>query len=109
VGSGNHGYRRVTCSQTSYWGLLDNTWDPSLAKWTLKSTEQSPGELQIRMVDSAELVNLKQVEPDEAIKTLGVMLNMEGMDEAQMTYLRQKGEDWAELIRPVCITKNDAW
>jgi hypothetical protein len=34
------------------------------------------------MVDSDELVNLKGVEPDEAVTTLGVMLNMEGTDDA---------------------------
>ncbi len=95
--------------EKSYWGLLDHTWDPSSAKWTLKSVEQSPGELQIRMVDSEDLVTLKRVEPGEAVKTLGVMLNMEGTDEAQAFYLRQKGEEWAELIRSGRITKNDAW
>jgi hypothetical protein len=60
------------------------------------------------MVDSEELVNLKRVEPGEAVKTLGVMLNMERTDKAQVTYLRQKGEDWAQPIRSGCITKNDA-
>jgi hypothetical protein len=80
-----------------------------LAKWTLKAIEQLPGELQICMVDSDVLVNLQRVEPGKAVKTLGVMLNMEGMDEAQGIYLRQKGEDWAELIRLGRITKNDAW
>jgi hypothetical protein len=73
--------------EKSYWGLLDHTWDPSLAKWALKSIEQSPGELQIRMVDSDELVNLKRVEPGEVVKALGVMLNMEGTDDAQEIYL----------------------
>jgi hypothetical protein len=38
--------------EKSYWSLLDHTWDPSLAKWSLKSVEQSPGNIQIRMVDS---------------------------------------------------------
>jgi hypothetical protein len=58
-------------------------------KWPLKSVEQSPGDIQIRMVDSEERVNLKQVEPGKSVKTLGVMLNMEGMDEEQLVYLRQ--------------------
>jgi hypothetical protein len=79
-----------------------------LAKWTLKSIDQSPGELQIRMVDSDELVNLKRVEPGKAVKTLGVMLNMEGTEDAQEIYLQQKCEDWAELILSGRITKNDA-
>jgi hypothetical protein len=77
----------------SYWGLLDHTWDPSLTKWTLKSIEQSPGKLQIRMMDSEELVGLKRVEPGEAVKMLGVMLNIKGTDKAQVIYLQQKGED----------------
>jgi hypothetical protein len=54
-------------------------------------------------------VNLKQVEPRESAKTLGFMLNMEGTDAYQSVYLRQKGEDWAELIRSGQITKNDWW
>jgi hypothetical protein len=58
-------------------------------KWPLKSVEQSPGDIQIRMVDSEERVNLKQVEPGKSVKTLRVMLNMEGMDEEQLVYLRQ--------------------
>jgi hypothetical protein len=62
------------------------------------------------MVDSEKLVNLKRVEPGEAVKTLGVMLlNMEKTDEAKVTNLQQKGEDcWAELIRPFVKT-NDVW
>jgi hypothetical protein len=95
--------------EKSYWGLMDHSWDPSSAKWKLKSVEQSPGDLHIRMVDSEEQVNLQRVEPEEAVKTLGVMLNMEGTDNAEAVYLRQKGADWAELIRSGRITKNDGW
>jgi hypothetical protein len=95
--------------EKSYWGLMDHVWDPSSAKWTLKSVAQSPSDIHIRMVDSEEQVNLQEVEPEEAVKTLGVMLNMEGTDNKQAVYPRKKGEDWAELIRSSRITKNDGW
>jgi hypothetical protein len=62
---------------------MDHSWDPSSAKWKLKSVAQSPGDLHICMVDFEEQVNLKRVESEEAVKTLGVMLNMEGMDNEQ--------------------------
>jgi hypothetical protein len=95
--------------EKSYWSLMDHSWDPSSAKWKLKSVEQSPGDLHIRMVDSEEQLNLHRVESEEAVESLGVMLNMEGTDKEQAVYLQQKGEDWAELIRSGRITKDDGW
>ena len=53
--------------------------------------------------------NLRRIEPTEAVKTLGVMLNLEGTDKAEASYLREKSEVWAEHIRTGVITKNDAW
>ena len=61
------------------------------------------------MVDSEDVVAVKRVDPGEEVRTLGYMLNMEGTDEAQAFYLRQKSEEWAELIRSGRITKDDAW
>jgi hypothetical protein len=36
--------------------------------------------------------------PAEAVKTLGVMLNLEGTDQAKGSYLRGKAEEWAEHV-----------
>jgi hypothetical protein len=37
------------------------------------------------------------------------MLNLEGTDQAEASYLRGKAEEWAEHIRTGVQTKNDAW
>jgi hypothetical protein len=95
--------------QKSYWGLLDHKWDPLTAKWSLRSIDETPGEITIRKVNSDEMENLRRIEPTEAVKTLGVMLNLEGTDTAEASYLREKSEVWAEHIRTGVITKNDAW
>ena len=93
----------------SYWGLIDHHWNPTTAKWTLHSIADTPGEIAIRKVDSEELETLRRIEPTEAVKTLGVMLNMEGTDKEEVEYLREKAEVWAEHIRTGVITKNDGW
>jgi hypothetical protein len=93
----------------SYWGLLDHKWDSQAAKWSLKTIEETPGDISIRKVESDDMEILRRVEPAEAVKTLGVMLNLEGTDKAEATYLRGKAEAWAENIRTGVLTKNDAW
>ena len=60
-------------------------------------------------MDSEEPEILRRIEPTEAVKTLGVMLNMEGTDKEEVEYLREKAEVWAEHIRTGVITKNDGW
>ena len=80
-------------TKKSYWGLLDHKWDPLMTKWSLHSVEETPGEIMIQM----EI--LQRIELSEAVKTLGVMLNLEGMDAAEANYLREKSEEWAEHIQ----------
>jgi hypothetical protein len=60
-------------------------------------------------VESEDMARLRRVEPVEAVKTLGVMLNLEGTDQAGVGYLRGKAEEWAEHIYTGVLTKNDAW
>jgi hypothetical protein len=65
--------------------------------------------ISIREVESEDMARLSRVEPAEAVKTLGVMLSLEGTDQAGIGYLRGKAEEWAEHIYTGVLTKNDAW
>jgi hypothetical protein len=61
----------------------------------------------INKADSEELEKIRQIEPEEAVETLGLMLNMAGTDKVEAAYLRNKAEVWAEHIRTRVTTKND--
>jgi hypothetical protein len=89
--------------------LLDHSWNPSTEKWNLRPIAGTPGSIYIRKVNSDEQEALRRIEPGEAVKTLGVMLNMAGTDKAEGAYLRNKAEVWAEQIWMGAITKNNAW
>ncbi len=71
----------------SYWGLLDHKWDPQTATWSLRTVTETPGHITIRQVESEDMARLRRVEPAEAVKTLGVMLNLEGTAPPDSIYL----------------------
>jgi hypothetical protein len=93
----------------SYLGLLDHKGDPQTVAWALWSIAETPAHLSIPEVESEDMTRLRRVEPAEAVKTLGVMLNLEGTDQDKVSYLRGKAEDWAKHICTGVLTKNDAW
>jgi hypothetical protein len=56
-----------------------------------------------------EMGMLHGIEAEEAVKSLGVMLNLEGTDKAEATYLSSNADMWAEHIQTGLSTKTDAW
>jgi hypothetical protein len=59
----------------------------------------TPGNIQICKVDSEEQEALCRIEPAEAVKVVGVMLNMAGADKAEVEYLWKKNAAvWAQHI-----------
>ena len=46
----------------------------------------------------------------EASKTLGIFIAMDGNQEAQTDYLKEKGVEWADTFRTSSgLERNDAW
>jgi hypothetical protein len=94
----------------SCWGLLDHKWDAQTAKWSLTTIAETPGGWSIYLkVEWEKMEMLQWVEPAEAVRTLGVMLNLEGTDNDEFTYLWGKADEWAEYIWMGVLPKNDAW
>ena len=63
------------------------------------------------MINSgAERIPLQRLEPDEAKKTLGVMMAADGKMKAQVDYLKEKSAAFAmNLKRPTPTTPNENW
>lgn len=65
--------------------------------------------MNIRSPHSGQIELLTQLEPHEARWTLGIMMAMDGSQEAQCEYLLQKAREFADLIQSSALSKNDAW
>ena len=78
--------------------------------WRYKTADEMPGELSMRLPDSQERVILTRKEPNEACKTLGVHIAMDGNQTAQTEYLKEKGQEFADSYRGAGVMeRNDAW
>ena len=92
----------------TFWYLIDFKWTGN--RWEYHSVADSPGEVTMRLPDSQERVTLRRLEPDEASKTLGIHIAMDGNQEAQTQYLKDKGIEFSDAYRCATgIEKNDAW
>ena len=82
--------------EKSFWWLLDFKWDPSEGKWTFRKFPQL--DLQIYGLEG-RLETLKNLQPHQSNRTLGVMLAPLEDHNAQRKFVHKKAQEWAESIR----------
>jgi hypothetical protein len=87
--------------------ILDFKWTGK--KWTYKNKTESPCALKIRSPHTGENEELTRLEPNEARKTLGIMIAMDGNQKAEVEFLRNKADIFANYIRCSALDKNDTW
>ena len=92
----------------SFWYMLDYKWSKN--KWEYLSAEDSPGEIFIREPNLETRVPLERLEPSQSRMTLGVEIAMDGNQEGEKEYLRQKTEAFADNYRMATgLDKDAAW
>ncbi|CAJ1953065.1 unnamed protein product [Cylindrotheca closterium] len=83
----------------SFWWLIDFKWRPSSGTWVLRRKAEMPGELTLQD-PTGPWATLRRLQPDEAERTLGVMMAPLETGTAQHLALREKAKNWAAKFRP---------
>ena len=90
----------------SHWYLVSFDWSGS--QWTYNSTADTPYEVSVQDTDGIR-IPLPRMDCSEATMTLGVFLAPDGNNDAAVTHLRNKTEEWQEQIRTSHLQKHEAW
>ena len=92
----------------SFWWLIDFEWNSSQGRWTFRTKKQMEPELELQIPGlTGELEALRRLDPNEAEKTLGVMMAPLENEAAQEQYYRDIATKWAENLRPGTLHKYD--
>ena len=81
----------------SFWWLFDFQWCPALGMWKFRRKSNLPGDITMIAPDG-NLVTLNRKEPEEAEKTLGVMMAPDGNETAQFTKLHTAALEWSRTV-----------
>ena len=92
--------------EKSHWYLIDFVWDKGL--WRYKSNVESPATLKIRDCTGTMKI-LERLEMHEARRTLGVRLAPDGNNKAEVAFLRQRVNEWADRIRTGHLPRRLVW
>jgi hypothetical protein len=90
----------------TFWYLIDFKWDNG--NWQYKTIAESPGELEVRNPDG-DIQEIERVETTEARRTLGVRLAPDGNNEAEIEYLTEQAELWADNVRTNNLDQRYVW
>ena len=106
-----------------FWWLIDFVWRPASGTWVFRRKaefdwrgplhrwqRQRPAEQLGALLTpdlDGQLVAIKQLEPDQAEKTLGVMMSPLDDGAAQFTFLREKTQTWAHKVQSGRLQKYD--
>ncbi|CAJ1959775.1 unnamed protein product [Cylindrotheca closterium] len=94
--------------EKSFWWLIDFVWDSREGKWRFRRTHQLLPDHQLQIPGlTGELEALRRLEPDEAEKTLGVMLAPLEDQHAHVVHLKSIAKKWAEQVRSGHLHKYD--
>ncbi|CAJ1943995.1 unnamed protein product [Cylindrotheca closterium] len=83
----------------SFWWLIDFKWRPSSGTWVFRRKAEMPGELTLQD-PTGPWATLRRLQPDEAERTLGVMMAPLETGTAQHLALREKAKNWAAKFLP---------
>jgi hypothetical protein len=92
--------------EKSYWYLIDFVWTGD--RWRYATKDDMPGDISINNVDDSGREVLNRYEALEAKKTLGVYLAMDGNNQEETRYLRDKAEEFADCVRTGFLSREDA-
>ncbi|CAJ1960545.1 unnamed protein product [Cylindrotheca closterium] len=94
--------------EKSFWWLIDFVWDSREGKWRFRRTHQLLPDHPLQIPGlTGELEALRRLEPDEAEKTLGVMLNPLEDQHAHVAHLKSIAKKWSEQVRSGHLHKYD--
>jgi hypothetical protein len=94
--------------EKSFWWLLDFVWDSRNGRWKFRRKNQLLPDQTLQIPGlTGELEALRRLEPDEAEKTLGVMLAPLADQKAHITHLKGIAKKWAEQVRSGHLHKYD--
>ena len=89
----------------SFWWLIDFAWEPK-GYWRFRRIAEMPAEISLIGPDGT-CETIRRLEPDEAEKTLGIMMAPDGDERAQEKKLRSVATEWAEKIKTGFLLKCD--
>ena len=87
--------------------LLMHKWNMKTSLWKIASMEQCPGDIFIN--DNGKQRALRRQEPHKATLSLGVQFAPDGSMKDQVTHLRTKAEQWADLLRVKKMQRDAVW
>ena len=90
----------------SHWYLIDFTWHNG--HWRYSTIEETPAELQVKDCDGT-VCRLQRLSVKEAQQTLGVRIAPDGNNDAELLFLRERVDTWADCIRTGHLPRNLAW
>ena len=90
----------------SFWWLIDFKWRPSSGNWVFRRKAEMPGDLEL-CAPNGQWATLRRLQPDEAERTLGVMMAPLETGASQHLALREKAKDWAARFRPRHLLRYD--
>ena len=90
----------------SFWWLIDFKWRPASGTWVFRRKAAMPGDLTLQG-PTGLWATLRRLQPDEAERTLGVMMAPLETGAAQHLALREKAKDWAAKFRPRHLLRYD--
>ena len=89
----------------TFWWLIDFAWEPK-GYWRFRRIAEMPAEISLIGPDGTR-ETIRRLEPDEAEKTLGIMMAPDGDERAQEKKLRSAATEWAEKIKTGFLLKRD--
>ncbi|CAJ1934702.1 unnamed protein product [Cylindrotheca closterium] len=90
----------------SFWWLIDFKWRPSSGTRVFRRKAEMPGKLTLQD-PTGPWATLRRLQPDEAERTLGVMMAPLETGTAQHLALREKAKNWAAKFRPQHLLRYD--
>jgi hypothetical protein len=92
----------------SFWWLIDFKWNPRAGLWSFRRNNEMPGVLEMPGLTGA-VTKLRRLQPEEAERTLGVMMAPCENGVAQIAALRSKAKQWAADLRPQHLLRYDVF
>ena len=92
--------------EKSHWYFVDFKWNQG--KPSYKTIQETPAGITIRGING-QIQPLRQLQPWEAERTLGVRLAPDGNMKSQAIYMRQTAEKWSDAIRSGHLPRHLIW
>ena len=92
--------------EKSHWYLIDFVWTDG--QWRYASMEETEAGLVVRDCDG-NMKTIERLSVSDAQRTLGVRLAPDGNNEAEVKFLRERAQDWADRVRTGHLPRRLVW